>query len=359
MNANKKSYLEKPIRAIIGQPEQIEGMEGVFNVAAWKAFGGICLLGRYIEKIDDEQVFGQDKTENGEPIIRGGPDIGSLVLKFMGPDGNILHDRTKEVWRPEPGKNLLEDPRALHLSDGTLVLGLTSVDKYGNPYPAVVVTSAERLMEENQIEPRIMDILSDDDQAIEGNNDGFNLSGKNITAIDKDAFLFRPEGRENHHRLQVFEFNGEVVKHRQYIDLPTDITWGQWRMGTCMSPEWISQNEALILIHGISIIDDKYIYSIGSARLVRGENGMLSIDNVSEDPLLESSHFNNPVQRHQAREAIYSCGWIPKYDSYDKLEHLEIFVNVGDTRTDRVLLDPNEVIKDWQRAELPEFALKY
>jgi len=335
----------------IGKPEKLEGMAGIYNPAAWKVGGKIYLLGRFIEMTDEELAPGEEPAPatGEEPVIRGGPDVGPLALRVLGPDGKIIPDLTREVWRPKVGEPLLEDPRALLLNDGRLIFGLTAVDQNGTPYPAVLVTSTEKLMEGTPIEPQVIRVLGSGDQTTPV---GENVAGKNITAIGPNSFMFRPEGRENHHRFQVFDIAGDVVEHRQYIELPTNITWAKWKMGTCMSPEWTNDREAFSLIHGISIVDGKYAYSIGSARMVKDEDGVLSIDNISQEPLLTSASFDNVVQRHKERDAIYSTGWIPHRDERGSLVQLEVFASPGDERTDRVFLDPREIIKHWERPEL-------
>lgn len=350
-------------RIVIGKPERIEGMEGFYNPAAWRFGDKTCLLGRDVKMAAEEPATEQEFTTGGEPIIGGGPDVGSIVLKVLGPDGKIISDLTKVLYEPKVGEPSYEDFRALLLDDGRLIFGLTWVEPNGTPYPAVLITTTEELIEGKPIEPQIIRVLGSGDQTTPLDEEGIKLPGKNFTPIgkhpsdsdiDKYSFIFRPDGPENRHRFQVFDFEGGVVKHQQYIELPKDKKWGEWAMGTCMPPEWTDKThqEAFTLIHGITIVNGEFSYATVSARMFRGNDGLLAIDNIDDEPLLKSTLFDDVVQRHPERDAFYTVGWVPYRDEDGNLVRVEVFGSPGDSRTDRIFLDPRERIRNWKRPEL-------
>ncbi|MBI2592003.1 hypothetical protein HYW36_00830 [Candidatus Saccharibacteria bacterium] len=354
---------------IVGKPEKIEGTEGFYNPAAWRyvdKYGvpKICLLGRDV-KMPDQASATDDKpvefTADGDPIVGGGPDVGPIVLKVIGPDGRIIPELTKIVFEPKVGGPSFEDFRALSLDDGTLIFGLTWVEPDGTPFPAMLVTTTEELMEPGtSVEPKIVKDLGSGDQTTPLDEEGVKIPGKNLTPIDRHSsdtdtysFMFRSQGKENRHRLQVFYVKEGVVTHRYDIKLPTDKEWGEWQMGTGAPPEWTdkTRREAITLIHGITIVNGEYVYTFASARMYRDQDDVLSLDNIGK-PLLTSALFDDVVQRHRGRNAFYIDGWVPHRDEDGNLVLLEVFGSPGDSRTDRVFLDPREIIRQWKRPEL-------
>ncbi len=349
---------------IIGKAEKIEGTEGFYNPAVWtyvdeNGATNICLLGRDIEMVAEEATHDQELTAEGEPIIGGGPDVGPIVLKVLGPDGKIIPELTKVMWEPKVGEPSYEDFRALLLDDGRLIFGLTWVEPDGTPYPAIFITTHEAVMKGAPIEPQIVRVFGSGDQTTpldeEAVNDeeGVKLPGKGNTWIDPQSFMFRQQGKENRHRLRVFNVEEGVVTHRQYIELPKDKKWGIWAMGPCGSPEWTddTRREAFTLIHGITINGD-FVYAAASARLFRDQDGLLAIDNVDDEPLLTSALFENVVQRHKGRNSLYTVGQVAHRDEEGNLVRLDVICSPGDSRTDRVSLDLRKKIRDWKRPEL-------
>ena len=347
-------------RVAVGRPEKIDGTEGFYNPAVWRhvAENGdtyICMLGREVPMPAPGSATEQEFTADGEPIIKGGPDVGSTVLKVLGPDGKIVS--SKVIYEPKTGEPSYEDFRALLLEDGsTLIFGLTVVEPDGTPYPGVLITTTEEVMAGTPTEPQIVRDLGSGDQTTPLDEEGVKFPGKNGTWIDQQSFMFREEGKENRHRLRVFSVKESVVEHEQYIELPKNIKWGEWAMGTCGSPEWTDKThqEAFTLIHGVTIVNGRYEYAAASARLFRGKDGLLAIDNIDPDPLMTSALFENVVQRHEGRNAFYTVGQIAHHDEAGNLVQLEVFGSPGDSRTDRVPLDPRERIKHWKRPELDE-----
>lgn len=370
---SEPSSLESLGEAIEGIRE-IPGTEGFYNAAAWEVNGKTYLLGRQVE------------TANG----KGKPDSGSLVLLTLGSDGNIVS--SKEVWQPKVGEDLLEDARALLLPDGRIAFGLTSVAREGDdyiPYPAVIITSTEELMERilpkpkvikamgriasklvslvqeeddyrapiRLPEPEVIKVMGKGDQTTPLGEDTSVSAGKNVTALSPDLFAFRSEGDNNNHRLKVFGYQQEdgEVTFKQSLDFSKDKPqWCEHRIGTTMPPVWLNKEEAFLPIHGIKIVDGKYVYSIGTARLFRDENGILSVDNISQKPIIDPDLFagmfnSDEIELHSERRVVYCCGGIPICNDSGELEHLKMYVNVGDKRTVEVTISMGRIIKGWQR----------
>ena len=106
-----------------------------------------------------------------------------------------------------------------------------------------------------------------------------------------------------------------------------------------MPPIWLNQEEALFIIHGISIVKVKgkatYVYSIGRAKLTRKNNKFSVV--VAPEPILTSDNFINNdgtpmvAELHpKLRRVVYSCGGIIKRNKQDALY---LYVNVGDRTT--------------------------
>jgi predicted GH43/DUF377 family glycosyl hydrolase len=354
---------------------ELPGTEGFYNAAVLYLNETHYLLGRQVEKAGKE----------------GEPDIGSLVLKTLDGQGDIVF--SEEVWRPnkenQDGEYLLEDARALTLSDGRVAIGLTYVTRKGNdyiPHPAVlVVSSIEKLKQDLPnvetikrigkiaINQKSVDGVVGDQTTPIGEDIPIPM-GKNVTAIGHNmhadrlmnevnehtySFAFRPEGDDNNHTLQVFEYQeGGEVTHSQYINFPKDISWAEYRIGTTMPPVWLNKNEAIFPIHGIQIVNSKFVYSIGSARLLKDEHGNLSVDNISQNSIINPDSFvgniDDEVELHGERRVVYCCGGVPTYDDAGRYENLKLYVNVGDKRTVEVTVSIAKMIKDWDRGGYSE-----
>lgn len=278
-----------------------------YNIAAWQgANGALVTLGREVEKI-----------ARGS----GQPDFGRLVLVEF--DASGVMTREQIVWEPVGDSLWLEDPRALPLPDGSVLIGLTAVMRVRrgyHPYPAL--TRLSRAMWYEKTLPAITIV------------ERFG-AGKNITPIDDHTFLCRPERNEYSHRLLMFSFDELVARHVQDIEYPKDLEWGLWRMGTASPPLWIDDNSALMIVHGITIRDGLYVYSLGRARLDR-KDGHMHITVARESILTPDDFLDNrgrPLVRQlhpKLRRVVYSCGSIITGDAQDVLA---LYVNVGDTAT--------------------------
>ncbi len=385
INSEQSSFELEPLHDAILDIREIPNTEGFYNAAAWEGKkegidkGKTYLLGRKVEAAGGE----------------GEPDVGSLVLMTLDQEGN--YESSEEVWKPRPEEHLLEDARAMQLPDGRIAFGLTSVVRKGNdyiPHPAVmIVKSAEELKEglsklkivkflggialgQNSSDQRFADKLAEEkssgievveemtgDQTTPLGEDISIAPGKNVTAIGPDLFAFRQEGHENNHRLRVFKhYEDGKVTHSQYIDFPEGVTWMEHRIGTTMPPIWLNDNEAVFPIHGIQRVNDKFVYSIGSARLLRGEGGKLSVDNISQESIINPDTFvgrfdSDDVELHSERRVVYCCGGIPVYDDGGELEKIKLYINVGDKRTVEVTTSVVEMTKDWRRSKLLDEAL--
>lgn len=296
-----------------------------FNLAVWQKQGedSLYFIGREVEK----------------PAKKGEPDTGLLKLFEVNKDGALIQE--KVIWKPIYDGINLEDPRALELPNENLVIGLTAVfrDKKGRPipFPAIVKINSHSSWEKELPPFLIIDSFG---------------PGKNLTPIDKNTYLFRPDSANYFHKLLAFSLHSQIPEKLDDIEFPLDLHWANWRIGTTMPPIWLTKNEALFIIHGISIEKtngkEKYIYKIGRAKLVRNKNKFKVI--VAPEPILTPDDFldNNGLSlveelHPEIRRVIYSCGGVIKKDSRDILS---LYVNVGDRTTFEVKLSLDELKKD-------------
>lgn len=293
-------------------------------------------LGVWQKSQEDSLCFiGREVIEAGEA---GEPDTGILKLFEIGKNGSIIHERT--IWKPLYDGINLEDPRALQLPNENLIIGLTCVlrNKNGQPVPFPAIVKIDYLNSWKQNLPPFLVI------------DTFG-PGKNITPIDSNTFLFRPDSAEYFHKILVFSLESQLPEKLDDVQFPLDLPWAAWRVGTTMPPIWLNPHEALFIIHGITIkvIDgkEKYIYSIGRAKLTRKNNTFKVV--VAPDPILTPDDFLNnlgePLVKElhpEQRRVVYSCGGIIKKDKQDSLS---LYVNVGDRTTFEVEFSLEELKK--------------
>ncbi len=266
----------------------------------------------------------------------GEPDTGILKLFEIDGQGVVVQERL--IWKPIYNGINLEDPRALELPNENLLIGLTAVlrDKKGLPipFPAIIKIDSHSSWR-NELPPFL--VISTFGP------------GKNLTPIDNTTYLFRPESFEYHHKILVFTLHRQVPEKLADIVFPTNLPWAQWRIGTTMPPIWINEEEALFIVHGITItkIDGqpKYVYSIGRAKLTR-RNNTFSIK-IAPEPILTPDNFVNEkgkplvTELHPGlRRVVYSCGGIIKRNKQDSLF---LYVNVGDRSTFEVEFSMKEL----------------
>jgi len=284
---------------------------------------------------DDLCFIGREVAKAG---TTGEPDTGVLKLFEIDKEGTIVHERV--IWKPLYDGINLEDPRTLQLQNGNLIIGLTCVlrGKRGQPIPFPAIVKIDYTNEWKQNLPPFLII------------DTFG-PGKNITPIDKSTYLFRPEAPAYNHKILVFSLDSQIPQKIADIAFPQDLPWARWRIGTAMPPIWLTDHEALFIIHGITIqnIDgkEKYVYSIGRAKLVR-ENNKFEVT-VAKEPILTPDDFLNdqglPLVNElhpDIRRVVYSCGGIIKKNKQDSLS---LYVNVGDRTTFEVEFSLQELKK--------------
>lgn len=283
-----------------------------YNLTVWQKSkeDSLCFIGREVTK----------------PGKMGEPDTGVLKLFEISKDKSIIQERV--IWKPLYDGINLEDPRALVLSNENLVIGLTAVlrDKKGHPIPFPAIVKIDSLSSWKQELPPFLII------------DTFG-PGKNLTPIDNNTYLFRPDNSDYYHKILVFSLHSQIPIKLGDIEFPTDLPWATWRIGTTMSPIWLTPSEALFIIHGISLkkIDGgkKYAYSIGRAKLIRNNNKYSVI--VAPEPIITPDDFLNneglPLVEElhpKIRRVVYSCGGVIKKNAQDILS---LYVNVGDRTT--------------------------
>jgi len=296
-----------------------------YNLAVWQKTetDSLCFIGREVEV----------------PGEVGEPDNGILKLFEVNKDGFVVQERI--IWKPIYDGINLEDPRVLKLLNGNLIIGLTAVLRKKNgsaiPFPAIVKIDSQ-ISWVDELPPFLI---------IESFG-----PGKNLTPIDNTTYLFRPDAKEYYHNLLIFSLHSQVPKRLGNISFPKDLPWANWKIGTTMPPLWLTPNEALFIIHGISIqrIDgkDKYIYSIGRAKLIKKDQTYNVI--VAPEPILTPDDFLNseglPLVQElhpELKRVVYSCGGIIKKDKQDTLS---LYVNVGDRKTFEVEFSLRELKKD-------------
>lgn len=291
-----------------------------YNLAAW-------------QKSNSDSIYfiGREVTKAGR---YGQPDTGVLKLFEMDEKGQIIQERL--IWKPSYDGVNLEDPRALELNNENLIIGLTAVLRNKNgkpiPFPAIIKIDSHNSWD-NELPPFLVI-----------NNFG---SGKNLTPIDDHNFLFRPDSIEYHHKILVFSLHRQVPEKLGDIEFPTDLPWAKWRIGTTMPPIWLNKEEALFIVHGITVANingvDKFVYSIGRAKLTRKNDKFEAI--IAPEPILTPDDFMTkdgqplvPELHSNLRRVVYSCGGIIKRNNKNSLF---LYVNVGDRTTFEVefLLD--------------------
>ena len=293
-----------------------------YNLAAWQK-----------PQSDSIHFIGREVVQAGE---EGEPDTGVLKLFEVHSDDTIIAERV--IWKPTFDGINLEDPRALELPNGNLLIGLTAVlrNKNGHPIPFPAIIKIDSLSSWNQELPPFLIISS------------FG-PGKNLTPIDNVTYLFRPDNPEYFRKILVFSLHRQVTKKLDDIEFPKNLPWAKWRIGTTMPPIWLNKEEALFIIHGISIRAikgvKKYVYSIGRAKLTR-HNDKFKVT-VAKEPILIPDHFIKedgeplvPELHPTLRRVIYSCGGIIKKNKQDKLS---LYVNVGDRTTFEVEFSTDEL----------------
>lgn len=293
-----------------------------FNLAVWQKSGedSVCFIGREVIA----------------PGNIGEPDTGILKLFEVGENGTLIHE--KVIWKPVYEGINLEDPRALELPNENLIIGLTAVlrGKKGNPIPFPALVKIDSFHSWKKELPPFLVI------------DTFG-PGKNLTPIDLHTYLFRPESPDYFHKLLIFSLHSQIPEKLGDIEFPTDLPWAKWRIGTTMPPLWFTSDEALFIIHGVSIESiggqEKYIYSIGRAKLIRKNNKFKVI--VARVPILTPDDFVDaqgiPLVEElhpEKRRVVYSCGGVIKKNTPDILS---LFVNVGDRTTFEVELSLSQL----------------
>lgn len=297
-----------------------------YNLAVWRKPG----------EADSLSLVGREVAAPGQP---GEPDIGTLKL-FEINGGTVVNERV--IWKPVFEGISLEDPRALELPNkNIIIIGLTAVlrDRKGHPIPFPAIVKIDSISSWRQELPPFLVIET------------FG-PGKNITPVDESTYIFRPDSKDYSHKLLVFSLHSQIPEKMDEIVFPTDLPWADWKIGTTMPPIWITPDQALFIIHGISRkkIDGKkkYVYSIGRAKLTR--NGDKFEVTVAPEPIITPDDFldseGKPLVEElhpELRRVIYSCGGVIKNNAHDTLS---LFVNVGDRTTFEVELPMEELKKD-------------
>lgn len=355
-NLFAKELDQNPIESI----SLVGGGEGIFNVTVLRFGDRKFALGRQVVEAAPE----------------GEPDSGPLVMAELGPTNDIIS--VTKVWDPE-GKNvLIEDPRALQAADGSAFIGITLVykDEGNKTYPGYIeIVSPEQLLTGPFPETRIIRKFGPGKQPTPISGE---VEGKNATSLDEKLLMYRPS--DMNHTLQVIECTEGDASHVGFIELPKNIPWARYKIGTAAPPVWLNENEAFFEIHGINktidgeIVDPdstdprvKYKYALGTARLFRTKdddgNYSFRVDNISIEPVLTSESFpdlgdDRQVELHpEIRQALYNCSAESFYDDSGQLVRREWIPSQGDMRLWDAMIAAGEIIAGWDRTIPPEYLL--
>jgi len=295
-----------------------------YNVAAWQesSTGNLTLIGRNVTKAGG-------KNE---------PDIGSLMLSEFDREGQLIAEH--EVWKPSSENFSLEDPRAIVGQDGIITIGLTAVffsNGEVETYPALVKVDSNW----KKKLPTVT-VIKDFGQ------------GKNMTPLGHDFFVFRPSEQKYNHKLLMFKIGEERAEKITDLIFSKELPWAEWRIGTAMPPIWQKDGSAIFFIHGISIEEGKYIYSIGLSKIFP-KNGTY-VTAVCPEPILTPKTFTDgegkaliEELRPEERKVVYACGGI--IDQKNP-EHLKLYVNVGDRATFEVVFEMKEILNELNNSNL-------
>ena len=327
-------------RRVVTNLSTIEGMpNGFYNAAAFVGPDGKTIL------------VGRQVAQAGE---YDQPDVGTLVAVTLD-NGAVVE--TREIWAPEnrdetdesamPG-DLIEDLRVAE-KDGQIAFDVTRLSPLGGsytPYPAFTdFVSPESLLADGL--PSTTYLANVDPARY------YMQPGKNTTRILPDHILYRPDNMDHGFVVHKIREDGssEIVQELPFSEIPF---WGKYRMGSTMPPVWLNENEAVLIIHGITFDQNMYRYTIGSARLYRREDGSFAIDNVSPNPHLTPEMFtelfpNEQVELHpELRQALYATGGVVHHSDTGTPQNIELFPNVGDTRTVSATLSIEDIVRTWK-----------
>jgi predicted GH43/DUF377 family glycosyl hydrolase len=264
------------------------------------------------------------------------PDWSNILLVRLNQSG--VKESEEMLWIPSSDELNLEDPRAILYNDNQALIGLTAVIKEGKhyiPYPALSIININDTKRLNQQELRIIKEFG---------------PGKNTTPLTPSEIAFRKEGQENNFKLFVFRYDKEtnLVSYCCEIEFPKNLPWASFKIGTTKPPDWIDENTALFLFHGIRKEEGKYIYSIGRALLKRTKDGFFV--QVAQDPILTPDNFlkedGTPIYEElypHLRKVVYATGGALVEE--DGKKKMMLLVNVGDKETVEVSFDLEELLK--------------
>ena len=308
------------------QIKSLPGMRNRINVAAW-----------YDDVSHTTQLLARHVNGVGGVTT---PDWGRLELLSFDANRQLVSERV--VWEGKCKALNLEDPRARVSFDGRVLLGLTAVIEEGNafvPYPAFCTLSTVDW--QGGLEGLVVATSLD--------------SGKNLTPLTDTTWVYRKESDD--FSLTLLTRDRETATATGSLTLDPVPSWASHKIGTTMPPIWITENEALFFLHGVSKIGDMYHYALGRAKLVRNGTSF-RISHVDPRPFLipddlaETAKTLGIGERHQFRRVVYCCGGIIPPSGIvrgfgKQNQELSLFVNIGDSQTVEVMYPLAELTKGW------------
>lgn len=258
-------------------------------------------------------------------VKRGAPDMGSLILYRSTPD---RVERAAQIDISDPNVSNWEDARAFRYevidSEGikreNVLLGLTAIRAKDNK--PVAATIKGTIVNGNfSVDQKSLTVFPE-------------AVGKNLTPIDSEHLLFRPEGFTD--SLEVVEIisdeNGQnTLRVTNEIKFPKT-SWSDWQIGT--QAQFLPGG--ILPIHGVNrfvLNTDQegkpifgYTYSLGLAKIVDG-----IVVQITDKPLFTRKSFKKILPMGQEldtnKDVIYCCGY-----SIDK-DIVKFVINIGDLMT--------------------------
>jgi len=300
----------------------------------------------------------QSKNSEGEILIicrevpmekrkQGLPDMGNLYI-YRAPPGKEKAEKVKEFKLDHPDVINWEDARA-HTSSKEeenengekfqeVSIGLTAI-RSGDNKPVAATIKGEISSGNFSIKQESLLIYPNDE-------------GKNVTPISDSLSLFRRNGEEGRHSLEVVEHSTDdkgnnKLNVRKIIKFPIK-SWCEYQIGTQadMLPGGI------LPIHGVNKfelginpktgkMEDGYTYSLGFAQLDKD----LNLIKMTDTPMYTRKSFKKVlpmgIEMDSNKDVVYCCGY-----SVDIVSGIaKIVINVGDVSTYEVSKEVSDIQK--------------
>jgi hypothetical protein len=299
----------------------------------------------------------QSKNNEGEILILcrevpmekrkpGFPDMGNLYI-YRAPPGKEKAEKLTELNLNHPEVCNWEDARAYvsnyennqEIENEKVLIGLTAIRKADN-CPMAATIEGEIIDGNFSVKFEALNVYPNDE-------------GKNVTPISDTLSLFRRNGEEGRHSLEVVEHSKDdkgnnKLNVKNIIEFPPQ-SWCEWQIGTQAQ----RLPNGILPIHGVNKfelginpetgkVEDGYTYSLGLAQL----DDDLNLIKITDSPLFNRESFKNVLEMGKEmdtnKDVVYCCG----YSIHG--ETVKFIINIGDLTTVEVsksLNELNEILK--------------